>query len=86
MNNVRKNLNNLLEKPMDRRDFLKHIGIGAVLVVGLGPMLKLLSSPAKADGSNQNTHAAAGGYGYGDMAYGGKVTPSKTVSTQRLVQ
>lgn len=85
MNNVKKNLNNLLEKPMDRRDFLKHIGIGAVLVVGLGPMLKLLSSPARTDGSSQDT-SAAGGYAYGDMAYGGKVTPSKRVSSQRLVQ
>ena len=82
MNNVRKNVDNLLKKPMDRRGFLKHVGLGALLVVGLGPILKMLTSPQK----TSNSVTPANGYGYGPMPYGSKVSSSATTSTRSVAR
>ena len=52
-------VNELLQKRMDRKNFLKHVGIGMVALTGLGGVFKLL----------QGQKAAADGYG--GNAYGG---------------
>ncbi len=60
----------LLQKEMDRKDFLKHVGIGFAVITGAATVLKTLNgfgtSSKKADGS------AGYGYGYGASAYGGR--------------
>lgn len=51
----------ILDKKMDRQDFLKHVAIGVVALSGAGTALKLLSPRSKAP-------AKSGGYG--GSAYG----------------
>lgn len=63
-------LNTLLAKKMDRKDFLKHVGIGVVAAVGLSSIIKAVSTsgaPAAISSSQSN----ASSLGYGGSAYGG---------------
>jgi anaerobic selenocysteine-containing dehydrogenase len=58
----------LLEKDMDRRDFLKHVAIGFAALTGVAGLLKTLNTmgkPAEQFG------------GYGASAYGGGAKPNK---------
>jgi hypothetical protein len=57
----------LMQKDMDRREFLKHVGFGFAGIMGLTSILKALSS---LNGPSQGTPAAANS-GYGSSAYGG---------------
>ena len=51
---------------MDRKDFLRHIGIGALLLGGAGAALKAL------EGLDSKKQQKKVSQGYGSMAYGGK--------------
>lgn len=53
----------ILNKKMDRQDFLKHVAIGVVALSGAGTALKLLSPRVKQQSAKSN--------GYGGSAYGG---------------
>lgn len=55
---------------MERKDFLKLLGIGAVAAVGISGILKAMSQPTGKKTSQQPTNA-----GYGSMAYGGSKDP-----------
>ena len=59
-------LNSLLTKEMDRKDFVKTLGVGAMLVLGGGLVLNALG---KMNGSGAKTTAST--FGYGSSAYGG---------------
>ncbi|GFM24681.1 uncharacterized protein PO2_contig-046-9 [Mycobacterium sp. PO2] len=61
---IKKNLNQLLGKPMNRQDFIKHIAIGAVAVVGGGALLRIGMSGSGSGRVSQQS-------GYGGSAYGG---------------
>lgn len=63
-------LNTLLNKKMDRRDFLRNVAIGLVAVSGLTAALRAF---APAPSAAPQT-AAASPRGYGDSAYGGTKT------------
>jgi len=52
----------LLQKKMDRRDFIKHVGIGFAAVLGIGAVIRAMSSM---NGSNKST------VGYSTGVYGG---------------
>lgn len=67
MNPIKTQLNQLLAKQMDRKDFIKHVAIGVVALTGAGTALKLLSGPQK-----KSTEL-----GYGGSAYGGDKTTKK---------
>lgn len=54
-------LDELLDKEMDRREFLAHAGAAALAVIGIAGILKSLSSMNSGQVSN----------GYGSGAYGG---------------
>lgn len=58
---IKKQIDAILQKRMDRQEFFKHIAIGVVAVSGAGAALRLMSRDQKpsADG------------GYGSSAYGG---------------
>lgn len=62
---IKQNVSKLLEAEMERKDFLKLVGLGAVAAIGVTSILKAITpaterpSVAKTDG------------GYGSMAYGG---------------
>ena len=64
---LKENLNELLTKEMDRKDFLKHIAIAAVAVSGVAGVISALSGKRLTGSAKSNTS-----YGYGSMTYGGK--------------
>jgi hypothetical protein len=63
---IKQQLDKILNKPMDREGFFKHVGLGLVAVAGATAVGKVLISQPK----NQSSQTQA--LGYGDAAYGGK--------------
>jgi hypothetical protein len=61
---VRSQLSALLNKKMDRQDFMKHVAIGVVSLMGVGTALRLLASP-------KQERFVGSANGYGGSAYGG---------------
>ncbi len=60
----------LLEKPMDRKEFLQHIGVGILMMAGVGVLLQTVQRQLT---SQQNvSRSVGGGYGYGSNVYGGR--------------
>lgn len=62
---MKNELESLLQKEMDRKDFLKHVGIGFVAITGVAAILKTLNG----FGGNARTRQTVG---YGSATYGGK--------------
>lgn len=58
---ITKDIGTLLAKRMDRKDFLKHVGIAVIAATGVGAALKALA------GDNDKPAEV----GYGDLPYGG---------------
>ena len=59
----------LLQKEMDRKDFLKHVGIGFAVITGAATVLKTLNGFGTS--SQKAGNSASYGYGYGAATYGG---------------
>jgi len=57
-------ISDLLEKPMDRKDFLRHMGVGALMLLGGNLIYQAVVGTSKSRLSN-------GRVGYGSSAYGG---------------
>jgi|ADGO01.1.fsa_nt_gi hypothetical protein len=53
-------LTSLLNKPMDRKEFLKHVGMGFAILVGFSGVIKALKS------------STVTAQGYGSSVYGGR--------------
>ena len=65
---IKQAINNLLDAEMERKDFLKMIGLGLVATTGVVQVLSALSQqPKKSTVSVQNQ-------GYGGSAYGGLIS------------
>jgi hypothetical protein len=62
--NMQNPLDQILEKEMDRRDFLAHIGAGFMALIGFSSILKALSGNHS---SSSSTHRTGG---YGGSVYG----------------
>jgi hypothetical protein len=58
-------INELLQKRMDRKDFLKHLAIGTAVVTGATGIVKLLKP------SQSFPSGLTSGLSYGASAYGG---------------
>ena len=59
----------LLQKEMNRKEFLKHVGVGIVALTGLSAAAKaLLQHPTAANNTKQSMMQPMG---YGAMPYGG---------------
>lgn len=58
-------LDTLLKKDMDRRDFLKHVAFGFAALTGVAGLLKTLTNIDRQQTSTSSQ------YGYGGGAYGG---------------
>lgn len=65
---IKQTINNLLEAEMERKDFLKMIGLGLVATTGVVQVLNSLSQQPK------RTVVSPQNQGYGGSAYGGLVT------------
>lgn len=59
--NLQSDVQTLLQKKMDRREFIKHVGIGFAALIGVSAVLRSMSSMG---GNKQSV-------GYGASAYGG---------------
>jgi len=64
---LKENLSELLAKEMDRKDFLKHVGIAVVALTGVAGIINVLSNQ-RITGLGQSNVSR----GYGAMPYGGK--------------
>lgn len=64
---IRKQLDTVLQKEVDRKDFLKHVGIAAAAVVGVPTLLKVVGQG--------NLRPSSNTVGYGASAYGGTKNP-----------
>ena len=69
--NLQNGISQLMQKDMDRKDFIKHVGIGFVALTGVAAAVKSLTSL----GESNKTPAAAS-FGYGASAYGGVSAPT----------
>lgn len=56
---MKEQLINLLNKPMDRKEFLKHVGMGFAVLVGVAGIVKALNPKVTSN------------LGYGSSVYGG---------------
>lgn len=56
----------LLQKEMDRKDFLRHVGVAAAVVVGVPTLLNALTRM-----QSGSIHGKPQATGYGSMPYGG---------------
>ena len=65
---LQKNVTHLTDKEMDRRDFIKHVGIGFLALTGVAAIIKTIGTM----GGNE-----AQTIGYGSGAYGGSVSPER---------
>jgi hypothetical protein len=61
---IKQNVSKILETEMERKDFLKLIGLGAVAAIGVTSILKAVTPTER----NKTTKTDGG---YGSMAYGG---------------
>lgn len=69
--NIQNDVQTLLQKKMDRREFIKHVGIGFAALIGVSAVLRSMSSMS---GSKQQT------VGYGTSSYGGVKNTTPTQS------
>lgn len=66
---LKQELGTLLNKKMDRKDFLKVIGVGVVAATGLGAILRTVAPAPSA--SQSKVSSASKPVGYGSSVYGG---------------
>lgn len=71
--NIQSDVQTLLQKKMDRREFIKHVGIGFAALVGVSAVLRSMSSM----GGNKQQST-----GYGGSVYGGVKTTTPNASKQ----
>jgi len=67
--NIQNDMQSLLQKEMDRKDFLKHVGIGFAAIMGITTVLKTVSTL-----SGKKEHIL----GYSSGAYGGEKSETST--------
>jgi hypothetical protein len=61
-------VSSILEKEMNRKEFLMHLGAGAITLIGISSLLKTLNSFGTKKGNSDD---------YGSSAYGGVNDKSK---------
>ncbi|PLS80569.1 hypothetical protein CYG49_04855 [Candidatus Saccharibacteria bacterium] len=65
------NLDGILQKEMDRKDFLKHLAIGAVAATGIGTIIKAVAPQSGFNIGSQAGSTQNQVFGYGGSVYGG---------------
>lgn len=64
---IKKELRDILEKEMDRKDYLKYLGVGLMAIVGLTSAAKAVTSFH----ARNETGTRSSNTGYGSSSYGG---------------
>ena len=62
---IKAQVGQLLEKEMDRKDFLRHVGVAAAVIAGVPTLLSVLGRLQSGPDTAKRT------VGYGSSAYGG---------------
>lgn len=68
---IKQELNTLLNKKMDRKDFLKVVGVSVVAMTGISTLLRTIN-PSQS--KNRVSSSSTSAQGYGSSAYGGSKT------------
>lgn len=76
---MKNEIQKLLQKDMDRRDFLKHVGIGFIAIAGFTTVIKTLTTLNNSPKDIATT-------GYGSSVYGGSAVPNTANTLHRKVQ
>lgn len=66
---MQKQLNEIMQKRMDRKDFLKHVAMGVAVITGAAGVIKLMKPDPQPSQGRAPVEAA---YGYGTSVYGGR--------------
>ena len=66
-------VNSLLQKTMNRLDFLKHVGAGIAAITGAAVVLKTMNSMGNSSSSSNKQSL-----GYGSSSYGGNKDQPKS--------
>ena len=61
MQQITEQVSELMQKEMDRKDFLKHVGVGLIAVSGVGSLLKSLNAVSS------HPQPRTGTYGYANF-------------------
>lgn len=69
---MKQEVDQLLQKQMDRKDFLRHVAIGFAAIAGITTIIKTITS--------LNGSSKAQSYGYGANTYGGPKAPVSNVT------
>lgn len=72
---MKNEVDKLLQKQMDRKAFLKHVGVGFVALTGFATLLKTLNSVS--DKPKRTS-------GYGASAYGGDKQPAQANTSKKV--
>ena len=70
---MNKQVDELLQRKMDRKNFLKHVALGVVMMTGAASLVKTFQSENKPPQPQANRNNALA---YGGSAYGGVKRPS----------
>jgi len=73
---MQKQFDEILQKRMDRKDFLKHVGIGFAVMTGVAGLVKTLNPGAAQQQTAQSTKQTVAA-GYGASVYGGRPAVSQ---------
>lgn len=72
---MHKQFDEIFQKRMDRKDFLKHVAMGVAVITGTAGVVKLLKPQAQVSSDAQKQPVAMG---YGASAYGGSQAVRKS--------
>lgn len=72
---MQKRFDDILQKRMDRKDFLKHVGIGVAVMTGAAGLVKMLGTQQEQSQKTASTDSRTS-LGYGAAVYGGKPADS----------
>ena len=68
---VAQQIDQLLNKEMDRKDFLKHVGLAAIAITGATTILRILVNQPSAVSGTKKLADSSSKSGYGASSYGG---------------
>lgn len=74
---MQKRFDDILQKRMDRKDFLKHVGIGVAVMTGAAGLIKMLNPQAEAGTQQASNSENRQSLGYGASTYGGRPVASQ---------
>ena len=76
MSGIKDQVSVLLNKKMDRKDFLKYAAAAGMMAVGAGAVVSSIAKLNQTNSSKGQLGQASSNMGYGSSAYGGRPSAS----------